>query len=1266
MQGGFFARQLRAWCLVGAAALWLPLLAQAASVDLVVNTATSKPVYSYQELIQHTVTVANRGPGSATNAVLTVVSPQSAQTTAGWNAQVSCTASGGAVCPASYALNAAQDTLTATIPSIPMGGELTLSLPAPIYTNPYQIGPLFEYATSTATVAVNSTDTELIPVTNTAGANYRVNKPRVDYSVTATGPKVEAISGTNNHKVTYQVTVHNNEELNSLLTNFVWYESNGSEAWDSSFNGTYFAHPYQAGYFGLGLIPAIDARCIASTGGATCSTATDVDAGSGYAMYTPNMPSGSSLTFEVSRIVGLPRCIDGTDTGYRSLQLVLIQTGPNLNQSRTPVGLTENSGTTSDNRAYVPPAHITAPRCLNGDLIVNGIVANGGTSDAPYQANQPFEITVTYSNAGAATATNAGLSFSLDLSYYYLSLLTLDLSKTTCIATGNAICPNAADWKPNGTEPQYRNQLSAFAPLMPANSSLKVTFKGTISPNTDKICRKQLITANAKITPPADFKDTNYHPDWLPTYSTDNQTQGNNAYQIRPWVDIGVDCPGLNYDVGTRKTGPYSDSAATQLINTPVKPGDWIYFRSIYTVLPDGVQVKTYDFSDRLDYFNYPIDKTLFDYQSQFQIDGSKYPIGPYSQTISADDPKLMTGRLGDPAGVPTTPKYVDQPYYLPSYNSGVRCVAASGGITCPSSINTSYQGPIPTAPPVRAENAYGWYLGSDNWDNGQPVWSQGGRVEFIYSYRVPPLDPSVTCLRPGQTAGKSYGLNVAREASRGVIDVGERDYQNNWDAVRFEVDPGLKPCPTGSPPTLTKTASASTMPLDGKVTYTVKLSNTSPQAIDVPRLRDTLSPAGVDQGVIATIDRCEPAGTAVCPGYTPLQGRRYTDNGATSTATTRDDSHVAGVARQRPDFDFSWGTPGSDTLPSGTSVTFTITVQYPASVTASTNLATATPDYSAQKVFSRLDASAVVGSPAQPPIIVNKEVSPQQATPGSTVMYTVDLINPHTAAANGLYFSDLLVPGMQGSNPGGYGNLSCAPVTSADGLLPNPVAGATCPVFTSGATGITARVDLPANSGLRLSYTAVAPTPGGYSFDNTAALRYSLTSRTSGDSGAQANYGVPPLLPDLTSDIADIPHANNQAAGSTVTVSVTYNNIGAGAGHDVVPTLQLPPGLSQVVPSNGGIYDSATGLITWPAIGTFAPNAPVTYTVSFTMPSATVPMRSYITGSNEPDTVLANNADTASLSNAAQPTPIPTLSEWSLMALTLLLLGMAQRQRRR
>lgn len=1251
--------------LVGAASLIWGSPAFSASVDLTVNTATSKRIYNYSERIQHTVTVANRGPGLATNAVLTIVSPQSAQTTAGWNAEVSCTASGGAVCPAGYALNAPQDTLTATIPSIPMGGELKLSMPAPIYVNRYQIGPLFEYATSTATVVAGSADTELVPITNTAGANYRVNKPRVDYSVSATGPTVAAIPGTNHHKVTYQVTVHNNEERNSLLTNFTWYEDNGSGVWDPNVNG-YFAHPYQAGYFGLGLIPATEVKCVGSTGGATCANATDVDPNPAYSMYSPDMPSGSSLTFEVSRIVGLPRCIEGTDTGYRSVRLVLIQTGPNLDSSRTPMGLTENTGTTSDNRASVPPANITAPRCLNGDLMVDSIVANGGTSATPYQANQAFDITVTYSNAGAATATNAGLSFSLDLSLYSLNLLTLDLSQTTCRETGGAFCPSPDAWTRNGTDPIYRNQLNAFAPLMPANSKLEVTFRGTIGPNTDQICRLQYLTANAKITPPADYNDSNYYPNRQPTYSTGNQTQGNNAYQIKPLVDLGIDCPGLNYDVETKKSGPYSDSAATQLINSPVKPGEWIYFRTTYTVLPGGVPVKNYYFSDKLEYFDYPIDKNLFDYQSHLYISGNKYPIGPYSQVISADDPKMMTGRHFDPAGLPTTPKYTDQPHYLPSYDSGVRCVTATGGITCPSSVAMRYEGVVPTNPPVRAENAHGWYLNSGNWDAGQTVWNQGGKVELIYAYRVPPLDPAVTCLRSGQTAAKSYGLNVTDESTQSLVNgVGERNYDNNWDAVRFEVDPGLKPCPSGTPPTLTKTASASTMPLDGKVTYTVKLSNTSPQAIDVPRLRDTLSTAGIDQGVVATIDRCQPANDAACPGYTPLQGFRYTDNGATSTATTRDDSHIFGATRQRPDFDFSWGTPGSNTLPSGSSVTFTITVQYPVSVTASTNLATATPDYSAQKVFSRLDATASVSSPPQPPVLVNKDVSPQQAAPGSTVTYTVDLVNPHTAAANGLYFSDVLVPGMQAANPAGYANLRCTPLTAADALLPAPVGAATCPQFASDATGITARLDLPANAGLRLSYTAISPTPGGYSFDNTAVLRYSLTSRTSGDSGAQANFGAPPLLPDLTSDIADIPNADNTVAGRTVTVSVTYNNIGVGDGQDVVPTLQLPPGLTQVVPSHGGIYDPTTGLIAWPTISTFAPNAPVTYTASFTMPAATVQMRSYITGSNEPDTVLANNPDTARLGNAT-PQPIPTLSEWSLMALSWLLLCMASRQRRR
>ena len=1231
---------------VAAVLVILAAPAMAASVDLTINSEPSKASFNYTEPAVHTVVIGNRGPETATNAQLTFSNPISTGSTVAWNTRVTCTASGGAVCPANYTLDFNATRLTATIPSIPLGGQLTLSVPAAIYTNLANPPSTFPITTSTSRINASSADTELEPATNVAVANYRVHGigggTPVDYSVTSTPFTTTPISGTSNTKVTSLVTVHNNlAQVNSLLTTFEWTPFPGLFQNKPAFVSASTPYGFDISDADLAI------NCVGGTGGAQCSNATNVDAKS---VYTPSMPAGSSLTFEVSATVGKPVCADGSVT--REVQL-RAEVGPNTNPANGPLGAKETTGTSADNYTQPSPsAAFPAPPCLKGDLIMQSIV-NVGTPS--YGASKPFELKATYANSAGsiAGASNVPLMFWVD--WPGESKAVIDPTQITCEAFGGATCPTT--W---AVSPYTPSIVSAFAPNLPTNSQLVVTFRGTTGGDDTKVCRPQKMNAQADIVPPPDFKDSVYDPYSSPQYRHGIQTKGNNAYQLTLQADIGSNCS-PSYDLQVQKTGPFSDVAATKPV-TVIRPGDWIYFRSIYTLLAGSAPLWQYSMSDEVLYYSNrrrTADEQIYPHD--------RFPDFLYDQG-SPINPILMRGREGDPPGLKNLEPYGSN---IPTFDLGIRCTA-KGGATCPTTAYTGGSGGGGSS----YFQASGWNLGEANWPGGQPVWPAGGELELIYSYRVPQLPEGVTCaFDPQQTYPKNRTTADGRSDPVGS----ERNNSNNVAQVLFDIKFWPPECHSDSVPSLIKSANVGSIPADGKVTYTVTLANTSARVIDVPRLRDAMYPAGIDDGVSATITNCVAEGGARCPPYTPLQGIKYTDNGATQTFTTALDFNLYGSEiPRRPDFDFSWGKPGDDTMPTDSKVTFTISVQYPPTQKNAgngyINYVTAESGANSQYPFERLKTSVAIYPPssAKLPLLVNKNVSPQQAQPGSTVTYAVTLINPNSTNLTSLAFSDVLPAGLQAANPSGYGNLSCVPLTVADGQLPAPMGNAVCPQFNSDAAGITALVNLPGNSGLRLTYTAVAPAPGGYSLDNVASLRHSEAAHTDGDSGAQANFGAAPLplLPDLTSDIADIPNADSTPVGSTVTVSVTYDNIGAGVGHDAVPTLQLPPGLSGVAPSNDGSYDAATGLVTWPTISVFAPNAPVTYSVSFIMPSATVPMRSYITGSNEPDTVLANNPDTASLSNAATPvqppTPIPTLSEWSLMALSLLLIGMAGRQRRR
>ncbi|WOP15445.1 hypothetical protein [Ottowia sp. SB7-C50] len=1129
-------RRARRWAL-GLSSLALAGTALAASVDLTVNDTVSKAVYNYTETTAHTVTIGNRGPGTATNAVLTFNNPKSATAAVAWNTQVTCTASGGAVCPASYTLDATQAILTGTVPTLPMGAQLVLSIPAPIVTQTDCLGspgngggcpplPLVEKVVSTATITVGAGDTEVAAGTNISTANYAVNNPRIDYGLTIGNPVITPIAGTPDSLYTYTVTMRNNSTMAEHLT--------------ASFNtqfaqGTATAPPSGQQPFSNPVNPPTpnpSVTCISGTGASCANASVRTDYPS---ISYVNMPAGSTLTLQVSLVVGAPLCTDPTQGGKasdtRQVDLMGYIGSYVVANNTYYTSPPENTGTSADNQV-TQTTQPAAAVCKSGDLLVQSIV-NSGT--ATYNPNAPFALTASYANGAGSPdpAANVPLVFHVT---WPTTGISLDAAPASCTPSGGAVCPTS--WVLSAD----KTTLTGLAPSMPANSTLAVNFTGTTGADITTVCKAQFLFAQADIVPPGTYKDTNYNLTWpASNYQTGQQTKGNNAYQLQPVANVGVPCS-ANYDLEAQKSGPFKNADATVGV-AALNPGDWVYFKSVVTLLPGSVPLTQYNIQDNLSYYN-TVTRSGWTYSSApwspDRADAYAWP--------TTSDPGMMTAKPGDPASLPLRIQSPGQA----AASSGLRCVA-TGGATCPDTVTGYFPG-----------SNY-WNLQAEDWKNGQPQWPAGGKLTFIYSYRVPPLTGQVTCVPSDRLSYPNNQMTVNGTPTPLGYDSTKA---NNTVNVPFDMV-NLPVC--GASASLTKTADVTTIPANGKVTYTLVLTNTSGANIDVPRLIDTFEYGGIDQGVTATISCGSPTLNAKCPTFTPLQGTRYTSNGATTAPTTVADNPNNSWSTRRPDFDFSWGTPGSNTLPAGASLTFTVTAQYPGTQTFTYNIAVARPDASANAQFAPVSANAFLNTSKSPTLVVNKDVSPKQPLPGATVTYTVDLINPNATAATGLSFSDAMDAALQAANPAGYANLACRPLTAADGQLSGAVGAATCPTFTSNAAGITGTLDLPANSGLRLTYTAIASPTGGVSAPNTASLRSSASVRGTGDGSSQANFQVLPPLPDLTSKIAPIANASSIPPGTSVTVSVTFDNVGQAAAVNAVPTLQLAPGLTGVTPSNGG-----------------------------------------------------------------------------------------------
>jgi uncharacterized repeat protein (TIGR01451 family) len=92
----------------------------------VVKTATPNPVVS-GDVVTYTLVVSNNGPNAVTNAVLSDV-PSAGQTCTTPSTTATCTATGGASCPAATVPVATLLGAGMTIPTLPVGGQVTVTL----------------------------------------------------------------------------------------------------------------------------------------------------------------------------------------------------------------------------------------------------------------------------------------------------------------------------------------------------------------------------------------------------------------------------------------------------------------------------------------------------------------------------------------------------------------------------------------------------------------------------------------------------------------------------------------------------------------------------------------------------------------------------------------------------------------------------------------------------------------------------------------------------------------------------------------------------------------------------------------------------------------------------------------------------------------------------------------------------------------------------------------------------------------------------------
>ena len=312
-----------------------------------------------------------------------------------------------------------------------------------------------------------------------------------------------------------------------------------------------------------------------------------------------------------------------------------------------------------------------------------------------------------------------------------------------------------------------------------------------------------------------------------------------------------------------------------------------------------------------------------------------------------------------------------------------------------------------------------------------------------------------------------------------------------------------------------------------------------------------------------------------------------------------------------------------------GTTQAYTLSFVAPArSLVASASVSSAAPD--ATPANNSASVSTTIAPAAD---LVTSVSGPATAVIGNAVTYTVTTANngPNAAAVvvptlqlpTGFTVATLIVGGQTGTLNTTTGNIDYA-----SGAKYNTSTG----VVTFVSTG-----SLASGSSILNRVTYLMPDASGGQVAGVATATSTTADLSPGNNSGSVATSIAPATPataDLITSIAGAP--TSAAAGVDITFTAKFRNNGTAAAANVVPTLQLPAGLTIGSISDGGVYNPATGLVTWPTIASQPSGDLQTYTVVVKAP-ASGPVIAYSSASSdtsEPNTSTAqtNTVGTASV----------------------------------
>ncbi len=505
----------------------------------------------------------------------------------------------------------------------------------------------------------------------------------------------------------------------------------------------------------------------------------------------------------------------------------------------------------------------------------------------------------------------------------------------------------------------------------------------------------------------------------------------------------------------------------------------------------------------------------------------------------------------------------------------------------------------------------------TDNTGNG----SATGLVADVSVVKTLVTAPPYT---PGQSV--TYTLDVANAGPLTATNVQVTDTPTNLTITNVSGGGcAALPCTiaslaSGASVTITVTA---TINAAGAFDNAATVSATEPD----PDPSDNTDDTG-NGGVAASADVSIVKTLVTAPPYTAGQSVTYTLDVANAGPSTATSIQVTDTPTNLTITNVSGGGCAAlpctiASLPASVSVTVTVTatINAPGTFDNAATVSATEPDPDPSDNTDDTGNGSVTDSSADVSIVKTLDTAGPYVV-GQSVTYTLDVANAGPSTATNIQVTDTPT------------NLTITGVSGACAALP-------CTILS-----------LPSGSSVSITVTATIDAEG--TFDNAATVSATEPDPDPSNNTDDDSNGGTAVAPTAV-DLALLKTAASQGVivGQPFDFTLLLTNNGPGTATNVVVTDPLPTGFSLISATSTQGTCSGTTTVTC-TIGTMLAEASVTITIRGT-PTGPGELENTATASAaEAETVTANNTATAVV--IAQAAGIPTVSEWGLILLAMLL----------